>query len=854
MKRILSAVATIILLFACTPETVHVTGLSLDKTSITIKEGEQFTLVPTVIPENADNTNVIWSTISEAVATVDNDGKVTGIRVGSASITATTEDGGMTATCVVTVESNLAPSVTEGSSHISAISAVLMGKANIGSSVASDLKVGFQYSTSAGILPSNSTTVEASEADANFNYSTVITGLEPATKYYFRSFVRQNGIDTYGDTKEFITKEFASLLETKGPTEIKASSATLNAKLDLTDVHYYSLSYGFYWGTSETSQNTNRVGGEIIDNAYSSILNNLSHKTQYWYKAYVKLDGQTCYGDVRTFTTDVVKVESVTLDKSEYTFKAIGQTLILKATVLPSDATDQELVWSSSNEEVATVDQNGRVRAIGNGSAIITVMTKGQTKTATCDITVAQSVTGVSFNKTYLELNEGEEEALLPTVNPANANNQSLTWTSSETSVATVDANGRVTAISKGTATIKAEANDGSNQYASCMVVVNRLVSSIELDKTTLTLYRGDSDVTERIAANVLPTDASNTSVTWTSSNPSVATVSVSGVVTGMARGSVTITATAKDGSGISAACDVEVKQYVTNIRINKTSLSLVEGGEEALSVTSILPDNANNKTLTWTSTNTSVATVDANGKVTAISKGTATIKVAANDGSGFIVPCKVTVYELMVDLGLPSGIKWASSNVCEAGFENSPEGYGDYYVWGDVEPYYSSKDPLTWRSGKSAGFVWTSYKWCDGSSSTITKYCTSGAYGDVDNKTVLEEDDDVAHVKLGGSWRTPTDEEWNELLTKCTWQWIIQNGVKGYMVTGVNSNSIFLPAAGLGINATIWNVGSVGYYWSSSLAKSAFNGAWYVLINDTRNFMEEGSRISGQSVRPVKN
>ena len=385
MKRILSAVATIILLFACTPETVHVTGLSLDKTSITIKEGEQFTLVPTVIPENADNTNVTWSTSSEAVATVDNDGKVTGIRAGSASITATTEDGGMTATCVVTVESNLAPSVTEGSSHISAISAVLMGKANIGSSVASDLKVGFQYSTSAGILPSNSTTVEASEADANFNYSTVITGLEPATKYYFRSFVRQNGIDTYGDTKEFITKEFASLLETKGPTEIEASSATLNAKLDLTDVHYYSLSYGFYWGTSETSQNTNRVGGEIIDNAYSSILNNLSHKTQYWYKAYVKLDGQTFYGDVRTFTTDVVKVESVTLDKSEYTFKAIGQTLILKATVLPSDATDQELVWSSSNEEVATVDQNGRVRAIGNGSAIITVMTKGQTKTATCE-------------------------------------------------------------------------------------------------------------------------------------------------------------------------------------------------------------------------------------------------------------------------------------------------------------------------------------------------------------------------------------------------------------------------------------------------------------------------------------
>lgn len=100
-------------------------------------------------------------------------------------------------------DAKLASSVTVGASHISAISAVLAGKANLGSTVATDLKVGFQYSKSAGILPSNSTTVEASDADADYNYTTSITWLDPATTYYYRSFVRQNGQDTYGETKEF---------------------------------------------------------------------------------------------------------------------------------------------------------------------------------------------------------------------------------------------------------------------------------------------------------------------------------------------------------------------------------------------------------------------------------------------------------------------------------------------------------------------------------------------------------------------------------------------------------------------------------------------------------------------------
>ena len=237
----------------CSSDLVHVTGISLDCNSATIKEGEYITLVATVTPSNADNKSVSWSSSSDAVATVDASGKVTGVKAGSATITATAADGGMKATCSLSVEANLATSVTVEAKNVSAISAVLAGKANLSSTVASDLKVGFQYSKSASILPSNSTTIEATDADANYNYTTPITGLEPATKYYFRSFVRQNGQDTYGETKEFTTKDVTSLLETRDASGVEAAKAMLNAKLDLTDVLYNSLAYGFLWEIGRAS-------------------------------------------------------------------------------------------------------------------------------------------------------------------------------------------------------------------------------------------------------------------------------------------------------------------------------------------------------------------------------------------------------------------------------------------------------------------------------------------------------------------------------------------------------------------------------------------------------------------------
>ena len=181
-----------------------------------------------------------------------------------------------------------------------------------------------------------------------------------------------------------------------------------------------------------------------------------------------------------------------------------------------------------------------------------------------------------------------------------------------------------------------------SSSYGTWTFTVIQLVTSITLNKTTLSLQTGQS---ETLTATVKPDNATDKTVSWTSSNTSVATVTSSGKVTAISKGSATITCTANDGSGVKATCLVTVTDpiiKVTSITLNKTSLSLETGQNETLTAT-VKPDNATDKTVTWSSTPTGIVTVD-NGKVTAISKGSATITCTAKDGSGVNATCEVTV------------------------------------------------------------------------------------------------------------------------------------------------------------------------------------------------------------------
>ena len=188
------------------------------------------------------------------------------------------------------------------------------------------------------------------------------------------------------------------------------------------------------------------------------------------------------------------------------------------------------------------------------------------------------------------------------------------------------------------------------------------------------------------------------------------------------------------------------------------------------------------------------------------------------------------------VDLGL--SVKWATMNVGAT----KPEEYGDYFAWGETQP----KDT----------YNWSTYKYCNGSYDTQTKYNTNSSYGTVDNKTTLDLSDDAARANWGGSWRMPTDAELTELLEQCTWTWTTQNGVYGYKVTskksGYTNKSIFLPAAGYHDGYSFTNTGSCGFFWSSSLYADYPYGAWYVDFYSVNVYRNKGNRNCGFSVRPV--
>lgn len=306
-KRILFFLASLAaisgLLYSCeqAAEEVAVTAVIISQPSAEMIIGETLTLTATVSPSNATDQEVTWASSEQSVATVDENGKVDAISVGETIITATA--GGKKAVCQVTVKNNLPLSLTVGADNISAISVVLKGKASI--STSSYITVGFQYSLSADILLSNSTVVYATNADANYDYSAVVTGLEPETTYFFRSFAFQDGQYTYGETKEFTTKDLKSLLETEDASDIEATHAHLNGFADLLNVSlvYKTIEYGFYWGTSEAVQNIKVEGGSISGNIYAAHVTGLFGKRQYWFKAYVKLDDNIIYGELKTFTT-----------------------------------------------------------------------------------------------------------------------------------------------------------------------------------------------------------------------------------------------------------------------------------------------------------------------------------------------------------------------------------------------------------------------------------------------------------------------------------------------------------------------------------------------------------------------
>ena len=304
-----------------------------------------------------------------------------------------------------------------------------------------------------------------------------------------------------------------------------------------------------------------------------------------------------------------------------------GESFQLKAEISPSNATVQQVKWESSNHKVATVTESGLVTAVGVGKCTITISAGG--KSATCQVTVRKAPVAVGrvvLEKTTLDLEKGQSATLVARVEPEDASEEIIRWSTSDATVAAVDEHGVVTALGGGSATIIAEAG---GHEAECIVTVTVPVQSIAIVPSSMALLPGQ---TATLEVTVLPDDATDKTVEWGSEGIQVAFVDQEGKVTANGEGTTKIIATVGDKT---ASCSVTVgKKTVAaeSVSLDRNTLSIEVGESETLTAT-VLPVDATNKEVYWASTNGAIADVDDYGTVTAKSAGSVTITATTGCG-----------------------------------------------------------------------------------------------------------------------------------------------------------------------------------------------------------------------------
>ena len=532
----------------------------------------------------------------------------------------------------------------------------------------------------------------------------------------------------------------------------------------------------------------------------------------------------------------------------------IDQEEVLTAVMLPSN-TEVKVEWKCSNPDIvalgAITDSKAKVQGLSEGKATVTAYAEGG-KTATCEVTVEGGsstiipVESITLDKTELELAVGEKYQLVATILPENATyrgENDLEWTTTDPYGVYVNG-GLVTAYRVGEATITCTSRSNREVSATCHVRVTQTgggggggttVESASVDPSSVTIQLDEEKVLTLVT---VPADAEVT-IYWESANQYIASVQMiskmQAKVKGISVGETTLTVHAGDKT---ATCQVKVEDPsgtnipVESVTLNEHELSMNVNTQFQL-VATVLPENATNKEVVWSSNvQSSKLYIDVNGMLTALQACEATITVRCKANAYIYDTCHVVVTgsssggsdEEVVDLGLPSGLKWRSMNVGAS----KPEDYGNYYAWGETTT--------------KSSYSWSNYK-----------YSSSDIYGDGVGKTgkkVLIPEDDAATANLGNGWRTPKNSEWKELINNCTWKWTTRNGVNGMLLTGPNGKSIFLPAAGY-YRPSLTNRGSYGSYWSSSYGSDENALAWDFINTDfSAAYLV---RSQGCSVRPVK-
>ena len=589
--------------------------LSADKT--TLKVGRTAKVTANVLPENASNKGVTFTSSHSTVATVDANGNVQAASAGTTTITATAADGkGAYGTITIKVEDmatgvTLSPTSKELKVNETAqlAASVLPATANQGikftssdETVATVSETGLVTARKEGTAVITATAADGSEKSASCTIKVGATAVD----------VPVTGITL--DQPE-ITIEVL-----KDAKQLKATVEPANATNK--DVVFSSSNTNV-----AVVSNTGLV--TAINNGTATITVTSKENPSIMAKCLVKVGAP-------------VLVTDVTVQPAELNLKTDG-TYQLSVSVLPSNADERGVTFESSNTAVATVSASGLITAKGPGTATITVTAKDSSgKKATCTVTVTQPVKGVTVSPSSVVIQKDNVQKLTASVVPENATNKKLIYKSSNETVAVVSNDGIITARSEGWATITVCSEENQAIYGTCTVKVGLpvYVTKITLDTTNVTMWAG---ATRQLGVSIEPANADIKTVTYGSSNPDVATVSSNGLITAKKKGTATITVTATDGSGKSASCAVIVKQPVTGIQITPNGFTLVKGDVKDLKA-NVSPADADNPDVIWTSSNTNIAAVSSKGQVTAVNEGSCVITATCKDNASISASCTIVV------------------------------------------------------------------------------------------------------------------------------------------------------------------------------------------------------------------
>lgn len=715
---------------------VGVEKIELDKSELSLKKGESAPLKATIFPENASDKSLKWGSSDVSVATVDAYGNVKAEGNGEATVFVSSSDGGFTAYCNVKVGTSVTGiSLDPREFTLETIGSSFTIKPVISPEDASDLGVVWESAdtkvvsvasdgTVTAIGP-GTTTVTATTNDGSFTSNCVVSVKSPAQhvsldKTSLKLLEGESGkltatVYPLNSTQKTLTwvsdhPDVASVDNEGNVTARKAGAATVTVKVaeKVTAVCKVTV-ISRVTGISMSETTVELKPGETHQLTATVLPQNASNAEVTWYSdkesvAKVSQSGlvsavSTGEATIHVVTSDggkmatcLVKVgtpvKGITLSVSSKTLYVGDPSLDISATLTPANATDKSLEWSSSDPEVASIAPGAALRAVIKplkpGKTTITATTKDGGFTASCEVTVKRHVSGVSLNKASLTLYVGETESLAATVAPEDASDKTVAWSSDNSAVASVS-NGKVTANKPGTAVIKVVTNDLSKE-AACTVTVKRHAESVELSQKEIKLYLGEN---RSLTATVLPSDASDKNVTWSSSNPNVATVSTAGNVVSKSVGTTVITVKTADG-GNQASCHVTVLEpvvYATSLTITPQALNM-NIGESASLTLQMLPSNANEK-LVWESDNESVARV-VNGDITAVGVGVAKIMVKGKN----VTSNAVTV--TVIDKFAVTGVKLNES-------EKSIQVGDSFTLTATVLPEDARDKTVTWSSDKES-------------------------------------------------------------------------------------------------------------------------------------------------------